>query len=89
MIKAYLFFSGPLGMWSATPVHVLSQGPKRSRVRLRHLLRWNRKTLPAGTTRYVPTESLGNKLHPGVLLSRGRGVYRPWRAKNGRLVRFA
>src|SRR6478752_178632 len=76
MTSAWLHMDGLFG-GLATPVRVLSRGPKRSRVRLVHRLRWSRKWFEAGSTRYVPTESLALRPGPSCMIGVGRGVFVP------------
>lgn len=71
--RAWLHFSGIA--WTATPVEVLSRGPKRARVRLLHRLRWRRKWAEAGSTRYVPAESLGATPSAGHMVSVGYSTF--------------
>lgn len=68
----------------ATPVDVLSSGPKQARVRLRHALRWNGETLAAGVVRHVPVTALGAKPWPYSMVSVGRCTYVPERSARGR-----
>lgn len=68
----------------ATPVDVLSRGPKQARVRLRHSLRWNRKNYPAGSERTVPLYALGERPWATVLVSVGRNQYVPQTSPRGR-----
>lgn len=80
--RAWLHHRGLFCM--ATPVDVLTRGPKRARVRLRHSLRWNRKDFAAGSTRHVPAYALGEKPWPGSLVSVGRNRYVPQMTPQGR-----
>jgi hypothetical protein len=70
---------------TATPVRVLSRGPKRARVRLVHRLRWNRKWLAAGSTRYVPSDALGAYPNRNALVGIGRGVFIRQDSRAGRI----
>ncbi len=74
--RAWLLTSGWCGTF-AYPVDVLSRGPKRATVRLRHMTIIGTKRLPAGTVkRGVPVEALGSVLPERALVSRGRGRFR-------------
>lgn len=61
----------------ASPVRVLSRGPKRAHVQLVQQLRWNRKWYLAGSTRYVPTHCLGDVPWPGCLVAVGHSTFVP------------
>lgn len=74
MTRAWLHHSA-LFTTLATPVRVLSSGPKRARVRLVHRLRWEGKWAPAGSTRYVPVYALGALPNASALVGVGRGRF--------------
>ena len=61
----------------ASPVRVLSRGPKRAHVKLVQQLRWNRKWYLAGSTRYVPADSLGSAPGAGCLIAVGHSTFVP------------
>jgi hypothetical protein len=74
--RAWMHHGGaPFGC--ASPVIVLSRGPKRSHVKLVQQLRWNRKWCLAGSTRYVPTYCLGDVPWPGHLIAVGHSTFVP------------
>lgn len=75
MKRGWMHHQGLFGM--ASPVEVLSKGPKRARVRLVHRLRWNRKWIEAGTVRTVPADCLGDAPWPGALIGVGRSRFVP------------
>lgn len=84
-MKSYLHHSGIVSDL-ATPVTVLARGPKRAHVRLIHRLRWNREWFPAGSTRYVPSDCLGEQPSAGALVSIGLGVFVRQDSAQGRKV---
>lgn len=59
----------------ASPVEVLSLGPKRAKVRLIHRLRWNRKWFQKGSVRYVPSDCIGVNPNFRALIGVGRGMF--------------
>jgi len=75
MKRGWMHHTGLFTM--ATPVEILSRGPKRSRVRLVHRLRWNRKWIEAGTIRLVPSHCLSDSPWAGALIGVGRSRFIP------------